>query len=80
MSVKFLNVDFLILPWAVDETGAHMNHALENDAVDEQGADETKPCVVALFAFEVDTDLVTIDVLIQKKLFYLFKHFFRLFI
>ena len=64
MPIKLLDVDFLILPWVIGEIDTQHKRALENDAVDEQSADKTKPGVVALFAFEVDTDLVTIEVLI----------------
>ena len=64
MPIKLLNVDFLILPRVICEINTHHNRALENYPVDEQSADQTEPCIVALFAFKVDTDLVTIEVLI----------------
>ena len=62
MPVELLDVDFLLLSWVIDEITSHQKRALEDYAVDEQGADQTKPCVVTLFALEVDTDLMSIDV------------------
>ena len=66
--VKLLNVHSLLLHRPVKKGPAERDCALEDEAVDEQGADEPETRVVRSVAPEVHTDRVSVLVEVQQKL------------
>ena len=62
MALKFLDVDLFVLPRKIIEVSSKHYHALKDYRVNENGANETKPGLVACLALEMNLYFVTIYV------------------